>query len=287
VSNLLVELFLKKFLEWIEEDIPYVDVTTRLLDDECYEAILLAKSDGVVAGLNILVKVLERFGFEVKQFLRDGEEFSKGTILAKIRGNVRKLLMLERTLLNILSRLCGIARLTRVAVRKARTVNPRIRIAATRKTTPGIRLLEKYAVEVGGGDTHRFGLSDMVLIKDNHLRVLGGVENALKKAKKIKSFSHKIEIEVTSIEDAIRAAELGADIIMLDNMSPREIESVIRELERRGLRRRVIVEASGGINLENIEEYAATGVDIISLGMLTHSAPSCDISLEVVKKCED
>ncbi len=189
---MLVELFLKKFLEWIEEDIPYVDVTTRLLDDECYEAILLAKSDGVVAGLNILVKVLERFGFEVKQFLRDGEEFSKGTILAKIRGNVRKLLMLERTLLNILSRLCGIARLTRVAVRKARTVNPRIRIAATRKTTPGIRLLEKYAVEVGGGDTHRFGLSDMVLIKDNHLRVLGGVENALKRRRRLKAFLTKL-----------------------------------------------------------------------------------------------
>lgn len=286
VSDLLSEIFIKKFIEWLEEDIPYGDITTMLLDGECFEAILLAKGDGVVAGLDFLMDALRKFGLQTEQFKKDGEEFSKGAVLAKIRGDVRKILMLERTLLNVLNRLCGIARLTRMVVRKAKTVNPNIRIASTRKTTPGLRFLEKYAVMVGGGDTHRFSLSDMILIKDNHIRAIGSVEEALKRAKDKVSFSHKIEIEVSSIEDALKAAELGADIIMLDNMSPEDIKLVINELKRRGLRDKVILEASGRINLENIEEYASTGVDVISLGILTHSAPSCDISLELTKKCE-
>ncbi|MCR8433221.1 MAG: carboxylating nicotinate-nucleotide diphosphorylase [Candidatus Korarchaeota archaeon] len=282
---MLPEIFAKKFLEWLEEDAPYDDITTMLLDNECFEAILLAKSDGVVAGLDLLAETLIKFGLHVEQFKRDGEEFSSGVILATIRGDVRKILTFERTLLNILNRLCGIARLTRMVVKKAKAVNPNVRIAATRKTTPGLRFLEKYAVSVGGGDTHRFSLSDQILIKDNHVRAIGSVEEAIKRAKSKASFSHKIEIEVSSVEDALKAAELGADIIMLDNMSPGEIRLVVSELKRRGLRDRVLLEASGRINLENIEEYASTGVDVISLGIITHSAPSCDISLELTKQC--
>ncbi|MCR8487191.1 MAG: carboxylating nicotinate-nucleotide diphosphorylase [Crenarchaeota archaeon] len=282
---MLPEIFAKKFLEWLEEDAPYDDITTMLLDNECFEAILLAKSDGVVAGLDLLAETLIKFGLHVEQFKRDGEEFSSGVILATIRGDVRKILTFERTLLNILNRLCGIARLTRMIVKNAKAVNPNVRIAATRKTTPGLRLLEKYAVSVGGGDTHRFSLSDQILIKDNHIRAIGSVEEAIKRAKSKASFSHKIEIEVSSVEDALKAAELGADIIMLDNMSPEEIRLVVSELKRRGLRDRVLLEASGRINLENIEEYASTGVDVISLGIITHSAPSCDISLELTKRC--
>ena len=284
---MLEEILYRKFLSWLEEDIPYADITAKLLRDECYEAVLLAKGDGIVAGLKIMAGVLERFGIRVKILVDEGEEFSRGTILARLRGSVKKILMLERTLLNVLSRLCGIAKLTRMAIKKARAINPNVRIAATRKTTPGLRFLEKYAVEVGGGDTHRFGLSDMILIKDNYLRVLGDVREALKLAQKAKSFAHKIEIEVTSIDDAIKAAELGADIIMLDNMPPGEIRKVVKKLEEMGLRSKVILEASGEINLDNIEDYASTGVDIISMGILTHSAPACNISLEVAKKCED
>lgn len=282
---MIEEKLYKKFLEWLEEDAPYGDITSRILDDSCYEAVILAKDECVLAGLDLIKNVMPRLGLEIETYVKDGNIFSKGQILARIRGNIRKILLVERTLLNFIARLSGIATQTRELLEKARRVNPRVVIAATRKTTPGLRIFEKYAVEIGGGKTHRWTLSDMMLIKDNHIKVMGSVEKALEKARGIVDFSHKIEIEVTSVKDALTAAKLGVDIIMLDNMTPQQVEETIELLKREGLREKVLIEVSGGININNIMYYAKTGVDIISVGSITHSVKSCDISLEVEEPC--
>lgn len=281
-SVILEEKFLKDFLIWLDEDIPYYDVTARFLPNVWCKAVILAKSDGVVAGLNFVSYALNKLGLKVERKIEEGKRFGRGDILAIIEGDSRLIVSIERVILNFLCHLCGIAYTTKQVVDKARRVNDKIRIAATRKTLPMLRLYEKYAVEIGGGDPHRFSLSDMVLIKDNHIRIYGGIENAIKVAKN-SSFTKKIEVEVTNKEEAIMAAKLGADIIMLDNMKPDQIRETLRELEKLGLRRKVLIEASGGINLDNIEEYAGTGVDIISMGMLTHSIKACDISIEIVE----
>ncbi len=278
------ELLFQKFLEWIKEDIPFFDITSEIIDEnkKC-RAIILAKKSGIVAGVRIISKFYEKLGIKVKVLKDEGSRVKKGDIILEIIGNARKILMTERVILNLLSHMSGIATVTRDIVEKAKKVNPKIIIAATRKTLPGLRLLEKYAVKIGGGDTHRMSLTDMILIKDNHLKIIGDVEKAIRMAKKLASFTKKIEIEVSSLEDAIKAAKSGADIIMLDNMTPNEVKEVIETLKKLGLRKRVLIEASGGITPENIEEYAKTGVDIISLGYLTHSAPALDISLEVIE----
>ena len=278
------ELLFQKFLEWIKEDIPFFDITSEIIDEnkKC-RAIILAKKSGIVAGVRIISKFYEKLGIKVKVLKDEGSRVKKGDIILEIIGNARKILMTERVILNLLSHMSGIATVTRDIVEKAKKVNPKIIIAATRKTLPGLRLFEKYAVKIGGGDTHRMSLTDMILIKDNHLKIIGDVEKAIRMAKKLASFTKKIEIEVSSLEDAIKAAKSGADIIMLDNMTPNEVKEVIETLKKLGLRKRVLIEASGGITPENIEEYAKTGVDIISLGYLTHSAPALDISLEVIE----
>jgi nicotinate-nucleotide pyrophosphorylase (carboxylating) len=171
--------------------------------------------------------------------------------------------------------------LTSECVRRARAISM-VKVACTRKTTPGFRLQEKRAVFLGGGDPHRFNLSDAVLIKDNHIRLLG-LEECLRRAKGQASFTKRIEVEVEDLDDMARAAELGADIIMFDNMSPEEIGRGVEILKRMGLRDRVILEASGGITLKNLEDYAAIGVDVISMGALTRDAPWIDLSLEMEK----
>jgi nicotinate-nucleotide pyrophosphorylase (carboxylating) len=188
---------------------------------------------------------------------------------------------MERTILNLLMRMSGIATATSQMVQKARERNPDIRVAATRKTTPGLQFWEKEAVRVGGGDTHRYRLDDAVLIKDNHLALVGDVELAIRRARQYASFTKKIEVEVENLQDAISAAEEGADIIMLDNMSVDQIERVLEVLIEKGLRDKVLIEISGGIDPNNIAEYAGTGADIISSGYLTHSAGVLDLSLEI------
>jgi len=278
------EVLFQKFLEWIKEDIPFFDVTSEIIDENknC-RAIILAKKSGIIAGVKIISKFYEKLGIKVKVLKDEGSRVKKGDIILEIIGNARKILMTERVILNLLSHMSGIATVTRDIVEKAKKVNPKIIIAATRKTLPGLRLFEKYAVKIGGGDTHRMSLTDMILIKDNHLKIIGDVEKAIKIAKRLASFTKKIEIEVSSLKDAIKAAKNGADIIMLDNMTPNEIKEVIETLKKLGLREKVLIEASGGITPENVEEYAKTGVDIISLGYLTHSAPALDISLEIIE----
>ncbi len=178
--------------------------------------------------------------------------------------------------LNLLSRLSGIATATNTMVRLARSVNPTVRIAGTRKTTPGFRVFEKYAIEIGGGDPHRFNLADAVLIKDNHIAVYGGdLEGLIKLIKERTSFTKKVEVEVSTYEDAIRAYRAGTDAILLDNMKPSDIVPIVRELKGK-----VILEASGGITPDNVVEYARTGVDIISSGYITHSAKSLDLTMD-------
>jgi len=276
------EIVYCKFLEWLAEDIPFWDATSELLPENIScKAVVLAKEDGVAACTEEIAYILQRLGLEVAVLKKSGEEFRLGEILLEIKGNMRKVLSAERLVLNILSHTCGIATATRRLVEKVKKISPRTRIAATRKTLPGLRYFEKKAVEAGGGDTHRLSLSDMILIKDNHLKYFKSVKSAVEKAKEKNSFYRKIEVEVSNLNEAIEAAEAGADIVMLDNFTPEEVAETIKVLEEKGLRNRVLIEVSGGVTEENIVEYAKAQPDVISLGILTHSAKAVDLSLEV------
>ncbi|HEY4674412.1 MAG TPA: carboxylating nicotinate-nucleotide diphosphorylase [Nitrososphaerales archaeon] len=273
-----VMLMLETFLQ---EDYGRGDVTTDsvIAEGQTATAEIIAKEDCVVAGLAEVLFFVKQKGLEVEQKVSDGQRVSNGTIVAKVSGDAKKMLALERVSLNIISHLSGIATTTAKAVSIAERARKGVRIAATRKTTPGLRSLEKKAVELGGGDPHRADLQDMVLIKNNHIALVGSVKKAVQLAKKKVSFSKKIEVEVSSIEDAIKAVKAGADIIMLDNMRPAEIRNAVSELKKQELRDKIEVEASGGVNFDNLADYAKSGADIISMGMLTHSAKSIDFSM--------
>ncbi len=278
-----------KLLEWVREDAPFWDLTTEALvpEDVLVEAHVIAREGGVAACLKDLAEALRTLGLDAEVRFAEGEPFRAGDTLMIIRGSAREVLLIERTLLNIMSHILGVARATRELVEEAREVSPKVRVAATRKVMPGLRTLVKRAVRAGGGDTHRLSLSDAILIKDNHLAVVGDVAKAVRAAREAVSFTHKVEVEVESIEDALRAAEAGADIIMLDNMSPDEVREAVKALEEAGLRASVIVEASGGIGPHNIREYAATGVDVVSTSYITMKAPPLDLSMEVVRVWRD
>ncbi|RLF04027.1 MAG: carboxylating nicotinate-nucleotide diphosphorylase [Thermoprotei archaeon] len=271
-------------LEWLAEDIPFWDVTSELIPEGCKcHAAIIAKEPGVAACVEEVAYFLRRMGFEVEVRVRSGEEFRRGDHILEVRGEMRRLLQVERLVLNILSHACGVATATRRAVEAARRANPRVRVAATRKTLPGLRYFEKRAVEAGGGDTHRLSLSDMILVKDNHLKYFKSVREAVEAARRAASFARKVEVEVSSPEEAVEAARAGADVVMLDNFTVEEVERAVRMLEREGLRSRVVVEVSGGVTLDNLEDYARAGPDVISMGSLTHSARAIDLSLEVLR----
>jgi len=274
-----------KILSWVEEDAPFWDLTTEALipKDVWVEARVIAREGGVAACLDDLAEALKALGLEAEARFRDGEVFGAGETLMVVRGPARLALLIERTLLNVMSHLLGVARATRELVEAARRASPRVRVAATRKVMPGLRALVKKAVRAGGGDTHRLSLSDAILIKDNHIAVVGGVAEAVRAAREAASFTHKVEVEVESVEDALKAAEAGADIVMLDNMSPEEVRKAVEALEKAGLRDSVILEASGGIGPHNVGEYAAAGVDVVSTSYITMKAPPLDLSMEVVK----
>jgi len=201
----------------------------------------------------------------------------------EITGDARVVLVLERSLLNALSYLMGVVRETRRVVELVRSVNPRVRVAATRKTIPGLRMLVKKAVSVGGADTHRLSLSDAILIKDNHLAIIGDVETAVRRAKAKSTFMHKVEVEVSNADDAVKAVKAGADAVLVDNAAPQQLREVIERLKAEGLRDRVIVEVSGGVKPENIALYAEADPDVISTSHITMRASPVDISLEVVE----
>ncbi len=271
--------------KFLEEDLGQGDITGHIIvpSGTIVEAELVAKDSGVIAGIEEALALLESFGFEVRVLVSDGSRVEEKATVLKIVGDARTLLSVERTLLNLLTRMSGIATATSRMVEKVRSGGYETRIACTRKGAPGLLYFDKKAVMVGGGDTHRLHLDDLVIVKDNHLMVVGDVGKAVKSIRKTVSFSKKIEIEVSTEREALEAAKAGADIIMLDNSSPEQIKNSISLLDQEGLRNKVLIEASGGIGEKNVLEFAATGVDILSLGEITDSVTAFDMSLEVVK----
>jgi nicotinate-nucleotide pyrophosphorylase (carboxylating) len=264
----------------LAEDMPEGDITSESLvpPGSRSEAVLLAKQAGVLAGIDVAGRVFRKIDRRVRfgKLLEDGRVFRAGDVLAQLAGPSLSLLAGERTALNFLQRMSGIATKTRRFVEAA---GGRTKILDTRKTTPTLRFLEKYAVRMGGGQNHRFSLSDMVLIKDNHLRLVGGIREAVGRARARAGRRAKIEVEVTNLAEAREAVIAGADLIMLDNMPLARMRAVVREL-----RGRVPVEVSGKVGLAEVPRIAALGVDFISVGGLTHSFASVDISLEFVER---
>lgn len=260
----------------LEEDIGTGDITTlsTIKQDHKICGNLISKESGVVCGLDILSYVFTKVDKEVEvtPFIKDGEKVRKGDIIAKITGNAISVLTGERVALNFIQRLSGIATKTSQLVEMVKGTNAKI--TDTRKTTPGLRVLEKYAVKTGGGVNHRFNLSDGVLIKDNHIKASGSITNAVVVAKKNVPHTLKIEVEVESIFQIEEALKAGADIIMLDNMN---IEMMKKSVER--INGKALIEASGNMGERNLLEVANTGVDLISIGALTHTVKSMDISL--------
>jgi nicotinate-nucleotide pyrophosphorylase (carboxylating) len=273
---------LEYLLKFINEDAPSGDVTSEsVIPDVTCRAVIRAEQEGVSAGLLEAAALFSHFGVDAQQDTRDGEAIKNGAVLLSLAGPAKKILLVERTALNIIGRMSGIATETRKLVDLVKGENPHCRVAGTRKTCPGLRALDKKAVTLGGGDPHRSNLSDGVLIKDNHL-VLVPVEEAITRAKAASAY-RKIEIEVETGGDALAAARAGADILLFDNMTPDTVRKTIRELKQAGLRDRVTIELSGGITGETIREYARTGADVISLGALTHTVLNFSVTLEILR----
>jgi len=274
---------LADLLRYIEEDAPSGDLTSLALVPlgRC-RAEIRTKSAGIIAGVEEATALFSHYGIAVVPGLPDGDACRPGSLVMSLEGEAEKILLVERTALNLLSRMGGIATATRALADLAAGINPKVRIAATRKTCPGMRALDKKAVVLGGGEAHRSTLSDAVLIKDNHLKLVP-LEEAVRRARAAVP-QGRIEVEVTGGGEAVRAAKAGAHVIMFDNMDPGSIREAIRELGERGLRQQVLLEASGGIGEGNLAEYASLGLDRISVGALTHSARALDLSLEVVSR---
>ncbi len=275
----------EKLRNMLAEDIGQGDITTALIvpADSKAEAKIITKEPGVAAGIEEAKILLESLGLKVEALVADGEKIKMKQALLKIFGEARTILSVERTLLNLLSRMSGIAATTRQLTEEIKKAGLKTKVACTRKTTPGLLYFDKKAVLVGGGDTHRLHLDDMVLIKDNHLAVAGSIKNAVKRVKENASFSKKIEVEVSRVEDVVDAAKAGVDIIMLDNFSPRQIKKAVNLLKKAGFFGKVLLEASGGITAKNILNFASTEVDIVSLGELTDSTKALDINLKITK----
>ena len=268
-------------LEALKEDISSEDVTTNAVMKEAVpgEVDLLAKEEGIVAGLQVFERVFRLLDekTEVEFYCKDGDPVKEGQLMGKVRGDIRVLLSAERVALNYLQRMSGIATYTHsVASLLAGT---KIRLLDTRKTTPNMRIFEKYAVRVGGGYNHRYNLSDGILLKDNHIGAAGGVREAVRMAKEYAPFVRKIEVETENLDMVKEALEAGADIIMLDNMTPEEMKEAVRLIDGRAK-----TECSGNVTKENIGRLADIGVDYISSGALTHSAPILDISMKNLRR---
>ncbi|KPK74830.1 MAG: nicotinate-nucleotide pyrophosphorylase [candidate division Zixibacteria bacterium SM23_73] len=261
----------------LKEDMPRGDITSENIipPDSESEAIILAKEQGILAGIKVAGSVFGKIdpSIRFKNVFEDGQIFKKGDILARLKGNSISILKGERTALNFLQRMSGIATTTWKFVRILEGTHTKI--LDTRKTTPGLRFLEKYAVKMGGGVNHRFNLSDMVLIKDNHLKLVGGIQEAVRRAKKRVKKGIKVEVETTSLEDVKEAVQSGADMVMLDNMPLEKIGEVVKWVKGT-----VPLEVSGKVTLRRVKEIASLGIDFISVGSLTHSYRSVDISVE-------
>jgi nicotinate-nucleotide pyrophosphorylase (carboxylating) len=271
----------------LEEDLGPGDITSNLVIPEMKkgQGVIIAKEKGVIAGLGVAKSVFKQVDPKLvfKPFVRDGAEVKKEDKVALIQGKVKSILVAERTALNFLSRLSGIATLTNDFVNKIK--GTRVKLLDTRKTTPGLRLLEKYAVKIGGGENHRIGLYDMILIKDNHITSAGGISSALKKAQACKK-GFRVEIETKNLKEVEETLNFKADKslkvpevdrIMLDNFSPKDLKKAVKLIRSKD--KKVEIEASGRINLKNVRKIASSGVDYISVGALTHSVKPLDLSL--------
>jgi nicotinate-nucleotide pyrophosphorylase (carboxylating) len=255
---------------WLAEDIGHNDVTNQVPGETTGR--LVAKESGIAAGVQAAHAVFEYLDTECNPTVEEGDSIETGDTVLTVEGSAREVLRGERVAVNVASHASGIATRTRAAVDAAHEVSDSVRIACTRKTTPGLRGLEKRAVIAGGGDSHRLNLSHMVMVKDNHIAEMG-MEQAIEHFRERASFATKIEVEVETPDDGRRAAETGADIVLFDNMAPEEVEHGVSELPTD-----VLSEASGGITLADVPDYAATDVDVISMGSLTHSARALDYS---------
>jgi nicotinate-nucleotide pyrophosphorylase (carboxylating) len=273
-------------IQLLTDDVGQGDVTAAAIIPAglIVQAEVIAKEPGVAAGLTEAAILADALGLKVKANAVDGEQVKNKQVLMLITGDAQTILTVERTLLNLLSRMSGIATATRRFAEKLESIKSLARIAATRKSAPGLLYFDKKAVAIGGGDPHRLHLDDMLLIKDNHIAVVGDPVEAVKLAKTNASFTKKIEVEITQAADILRVAEAGADIIMLDNFTPNEANKAAEILKNAKLPRKVLLEVSGGINSETLLDYAKANVDIISVGGLTHSVKALDISLEIIKK---
>ena len=264
----------------LEEDITSEDISTNSVMPEYQkgEVQLICKQDGIIAGLGVFKRVFELLDdtVEFEMNVKDGDEVKKGQLMAVVTGDIRALLSGERTALNYLQRMSGIATYTNSIVKLL--AGSKTTLLDTRKTTPNMRIFEKYAVKVGGATNHRYNLSDAVMLKDNHIGAAGGITEAVKRARAYVSFVNKIEVEVENIDMAREAAEAGADIIMLDNMTNEDMAKAVEMTNGKAL-----LEASGNVTSETIRAIAETGVDIISIGAITHSVKAFDISMKIEK----
>lgn len=265
----------KELARFLAEDLGKGDISSSLLPRKKIKARIISRQNAIVAGVKFAKQIFELKGCKVRILKKDGNKIKRNQAILEVSGMPQGILSAERTALNLLSRMSGIATQTNELVKKIPSL--KTKLYATRKTAPGLRFFDKEAVMIGGGEKHRMSLDEMVMLKDNHLSV-EPLERLIKKAK---SKHKKIEVEVETLKDAIIAAKAGANIIMLDNFSPKNISKTISALKKLGLRKKVKLEASGGINVSNISRYAKTGVDMISVGSITNSVSGIDLSLEV------
>ncbi|MBM3904153.1 MAG: carboxylating nicotinate-nucleotide diphosphorylase [Thaumarchaeota archaeon] len=268
----------RELARFLAEDISRGDVTSTILSNKKITATIIARQDGIIAGVKYAKEIFAMKKCRVQIMRGDGQSVKANHVVLQITGPAKSILSCERTALNLLSRMSGIATATNQLVKQVKSVSKKTDLYSTRKTAPGLRFFDKEAVEIGGGKKHRVTLSDMIMIKDNHIAVEGSIVELIKRAKKK---AKVFEVEVDTFSDAILAATLGVPIIMLDNFSPELIKKTINQLERMRLRKNIRLEASGGINIQNIREFAKTGVDMISVGSITNSAKAIDFSLEV------
>lgn len=269
---------LKSFLQ---EDVRSGDLTSELTvpADKTAIATIYAKEKAILAGIEEIAAIAEFSGLEYEVLTYEGNWTQARQPVIRLKGNARTLLAVERLCLNIVMRMSGIATKTYKMVAEARRGNPKVRVAATRKTTPGFRYFEKRAVVVGGGDPHRYSLDDMILIKNNHITAAGGVKEAVSAARRAVSFSKKISCEARTLQEALEAINAGADIVLLDNFKAEDVGGVVKVLEKEGLRDKVLLEVSGGMTEDNAQAYARTGIDVISSGSLTHSYNAADFNM--------
>ncbi len=275
-------LVLKEALaEYLKEDIGCGDVTSMILPDVQAKGEIICKQKGIVAGLNEIDTLFELMECKTKNLVKEGSIIKPNSTIVSIEGNAKAILATERTALNVLMRMSGIATETKCFIDEIKKINCNVGIACTRKTSPGFRIFDKRAVKIGGGLTHRVRLDEMILIKDNHLVIMDSVHAAVKKAREIRRGRTRIEVEIRNLGEAVEAIEAGADMIMLDNLTPKQVRSIVNALKKNRLRNNVLIEVSGGITHRNVKLYASIDIDIISIGGLTNSVKAIDMSLEI------